>query len=332
MAQLGTISQDPWFSKHDTPHAADYVALDLDPMPGVPFSQVLDVARWVRDELERLGVPGVPKTSGSSGLHVYIPLPEGTPYEAGQLLCQILATIVAHKHRKEATVERTVGKRGRTVYVDYLQNILGKTLATAYSARASEFAGVSTPLTWDEIDEGVSPGDFTIKTAPARFAAMPDLWKPVIAGPPVDLHGVLERLARDPEPLISGTSRAGSSRRRGPWGSAPRSRHAGTDAQALGPLQRLSHERGRLVARPGGDRHQILDTIELDPAIGQLLVDQNLGPLDIERRVEQGLVLVVEAHGPGRLVLHAMGHTTGSGNLVTVIRLFWFVTVLLCGG
>ena len=188
MAQLGTISQDPWFSKYDTPHDADYVALDLDPMPGVPFSQVLDVARWVRDELERLGVPGVPKTSGSSGLHVYIPLPEGTSYEAGRLLCEILATIVAHKHRKEATVERTVGKRGRTVYVDYLQNILGKTLATAYSPRASEFGGVSTPLTWDEVDEGVSPGDFTIKTAPARFAAMPDLWRPVIAGPPVDLH------------------------------------------------------------------------------------------------------------------------------------------------
>ena len=167
-------------------------------MPGVPFSQVLDVARWVRDELERLGVPGVPKTSGSSGLHVYIPLPEGTSYEAGRLLCEILATIVAHKHRKEATVERTVGKRGRTVYVDYLQNILGKTLATAYSPRASEFGGVSTPLTWDEVDEGISPGDFTIKTAPARFAAMPDLWRPVIAGPPVDLHGVLERMARDP--------------------------------------------------------------------------------------------------------------------------------------
>ena len=99
--------------------------------------------------------------------------------------------------RKEATVERVVGRRGRTVYIDYLQNILGKTLATAYSARASEFAGVSTPLTWAEVDEGVSPSDFTIKTAPARFASVPDLWHPVIAGPPVDLHGVLERMARD---------------------------------------------------------------------------------------------------------------------------------------
>jgi bifunctional non-homologous end joining protein LigD len=198
MAQLGTISQDPWFSRFDTPHHADYVALDLDPMPGVPFAQVLDVARWVRDEVMRLGVPAVPKTSGSSGLHVYIPLPPGTPYEAGRLLCEILATIVAHKHRKEATVERTVGKRGRTVYVDYLQNILGKTLATCYSPRASEFGGVSTPLTWEEIDEGVSPADFTIKTVEARFKTTPDLWRPVIAGPPVDLFGVLERLAADP--------------------------------------------------------------------------------------------------------------------------------------
>jgi bifunctional non-homologous end joining protein LigD len=198
MAQLGTISQDPWFSRYDTPHVADYVALDLDPMPGVPFAQVLDVARWVRDEVMRLGVPAVPKTSGSSGLHVYIPLPPGTPYEAGRLLCEILATIVAHKHRKEATVERTVGKRGRTVYVDYLQNILGKTLATCYSPRASEFGGVSTPLTWEEIDEGVSPADFTITTVEARFKTTPDLWRPVIAGPPVDLFGVLERLAVDP--------------------------------------------------------------------------------------------------------------------------------------
>jgi bifunctional non-homologous end joining protein LigD len=146
----------------------------------------------------RLGIPAVPKTSGSSGLHVYIPLPPGTPYEAGRLLCEILATIVAHKHRKEATVERTVGKRGRTVYVDYLQNILGKTLATCYSPRASEFGGVSTPLTWDEIDDGVSPADFTIRTVEARFRTTPDLWRPVIAGPPVDLFGVLERLAVDP--------------------------------------------------------------------------------------------------------------------------------------
>jgi bifunctional non-homologous end joining protein LigD len=197
MTQLAAISQDPWFSRVDAPEVADCVALDLDPMPGVGFRQVLDVARWVRDELQTLGVPAVPKTSGSSGLHVYIPLPPDTPYESGLLLCQILATLVAMRHPKQATVERTVGKRGRTVYVDYLQNILGKTLATAYSARASEFAGVSTPLTWDEIDAGVEPQDFTIRTVLPRFEQMPDLWTPVVEGPAVDLHGVLERLAGD---------------------------------------------------------------------------------------------------------------------------------------
>lgn len=195
LTQLAAISQDPWFSRVGSPDRADYVALDLDPMPGVPFSQVLDVARWLRDELDRLDIPAVPKTSGSSGLHIYIPLPEGTPYESGMLLCQILATLTALKHPKQATVERTVGKRGRTVYVDYLQNIEGKTLATAYSARASEFAGVSTPLTWEEVAEGVDPTDFTLRTVLPRFEEMGDLWRPVLDGPPVDLHAVLERLA-----------------------------------------------------------------------------------------------------------------------------------------
>jgi bifunctional non-homologous end joining protein LigD len=99
------------------------------------------------------------------------------------------------KHPKVATVERTVGKRGRTVYIDYLQNIEGKSLACAYSARASEFAGVSTPLTWAELDEDFEPADFTIRNAPARFAKVGDLWRPIVAGPPVDLHAVLERLA-----------------------------------------------------------------------------------------------------------------------------------------
>ncbi|HUK35652.1 MAG TPA: hypothetical protein VLV86_17160, partial [Vicinamibacterales bacterium] len=144
--------------------------------PGVTFEEILDVARWVHDELEAIGAPGFPKTSGAEGLHVYIPLPPGTPYEAGMLFCQIVATVVAQKHPKIATVERTVKKRGRQVYVDYLQNIPGKTLATAYSARASEYAGVSAPLTWKEVHAGVDREAFTIRTMPARLKKMGDLW------------------------------------------------------------------------------------------------------------------------------------------------------------
>ena len=112
----------------------------------------------------------MPKTSGSSGLHIYIPLAPGTTYESGMLFCQIVATVVASRHPKIATVERTVrARRKGTVYVDYLQNILGKTLATAYSARASDYAGVSTPLAWKEVFEDIDPRDFTILTAPAAI-------------------------------------------------------------------------------------------------------------------------------------------------------------------
>ena len=187
MAQLAAISQDPWFSRVQSPDEADYVAIDLDPMPGVPFTQVLDVARWVRDELKSLGATAFPKTSGAEGLHIYIPLQPGTPYEAGMLFCQIVATVVAQKHPKQATVERMVKNRGKHVYVDYLQNIPGKTLATAYSARASDYAGVSTPLTWREVDEGVDREAFTIRTIPERLKRVGDLWAGLRQSKGVDL-------------------------------------------------------------------------------------------------------------------------------------------------
>jgi bifunctional non-homologous end joining protein LigD len=185
--QLAAISLDPWFSRVPEPQFADHVALDLDPAPGVSFNQVLDVAKWIRDELEALHASGVPKTSGASGLHVYVALPPETPYEAGLLFAQIVATMVVRKHPKEATTERSVNARGKRVYIDCLQNILGKTLATAYSARASDYAGVSTPLTWKEVATGVAREDFTIKTVPARLAQVGDLWKPLRTSKGVDL-------------------------------------------------------------------------------------------------------------------------------------------------
>jgi len=188
MTQLAVVSQDPWFSRVPSPHTADHAAIDLDPMPGVKFAWVLDVARWVRDELEKLKVNGFPKTSGASGVHIFIPLAAGTPYESGQIFCQIVATLVANKHPKVATVTRSVHARGKKVYVDYLQNIEGKSLACAYSARASEYAGASTPLTWKEIDEGVNPRDYTIRTLPDRIAATGDLWKPLLTAKGVDLR------------------------------------------------------------------------------------------------------------------------------------------------
>jgi bifunctional non-homologous end joining protein LigD len=188
--QLAAISQDPWFSRLPNPEAADCAAFDLDPSVGVSFETVLDVARWIRDELDTLGAQGVAKTSGADGLHIYIPLAPSTPYEAGLLYCQIVATIVAQKHPKQATTERSVRSRGKRVYIDCLQNILGKTLASAYSARASEYGGVSTPLAWRELEAGVDRLDFTIETVPARLAEVGDLWAALRKAKAVDLERV----------------------------------------------------------------------------------------------------------------------------------------------
>ena len=194
MAQLASISMDPWFSTMDDLDSADQVAIDLDPQPGATFSQILDVAQWVEEELDRVKVQGFPKTSGSEGLHIYIPLPPGTPYEAGMLFCQIIATMVASKHPKVATVERMVRRRkDGTVYVDYLQNIQGKTLACAYSARGSSFAGVSTPLTWKEVHDRPKPQDFTIDTIEKRVRKVGDLWAKMRTHKGTDLLAAIER-------------------------------------------------------------------------------------------------------------------------------------------
>jgi bifunctional non-homologous end joining protein LigD len=195
--QLAAISQDPWFSRVQTPMCADYVALDLDPMPDIPFARVLDVARWIRDELHLLGATGVPKTSGADGVHICIPMPPETPYEAGLLVCQLVATVVAQKHSKYATIDRAVRNRGTRVYVDYLQNSLGKTLATAYSARASEYAGVSAPLSWDEVDAGVRHEDFTIQSMPARLRRVGDLWAILRKAKGVNLSRVARHAERE---------------------------------------------------------------------------------------------------------------------------------------
>src|SRR3954471_9356716 len=111
MTQIAAISQDPWFSRIQHPEFADYAALDLDPPDGVPFARVLDVARWLRDELDALGAIGVPKTSGSDGLHIYVPMPAGTPYDAGLIFCQIVAGGGGPKQPKGAAAQPAGGPR-----------------------------------------------------------------------------------------------------------------------------------------------------------------------------------------------------------------------------
>ena len=180
--QLGTISVDPWHARVKSLGFADYSVIDLDPGPRAKFDRVVEVATWVKAELDRLGLRAALKTSGSTGLHIFLPLPARTSNEAALLIAQLVATRVASAHPREATVERAVSARPKaTVYVDYLQNVLGKSVAAAYAVRARPGATVSTPLEWDELTSKLDPRDFTIGTVGERFARVGDIWSLALA-------------------------------------------------------------------------------------------------------------------------------------------------------
>ena len=176
--QLGCVSTDPWHSRIRSAEHPDYTYIDLDPQPKAGFQRVLDAARWVKEELDALGLHAALKTSGSRGLHVAIPLPASATWETAVTLAQIIAAQVAQKHPDDATIERAVAARStKAVYMDYLQNIRGKSVAGAYCVRAKQGAMVSTPLRWDELTDDLDPHEYTIETAPLRFKQVGDLWR-----------------------------------------------------------------------------------------------------------------------------------------------------------
>jgi bifunctional non-homologous end joining protein LigD len=179
--QLGAISVDPWHSRVPKLDEADFTILDLDPGPKASFSRVVEVAELVYEELDALKLTAVAKTSGSSGMHIVVPLEPAVSDETAVLAAQLIATRVAARAPSIATIERSVGARAAgAIYVDYLQNIRAKTVAAAYSVRASPGATVSTPLEWREIDGGLDPRDFTIETVPARLHRHGDIWARVM--------------------------------------------------------------------------------------------------------------------------------------------------------
>ncbi len=179
--QLGAISVDPWHSRVPKLELADFTILDLDPGPKTPFSRVVEVAKLVHEELEALELTAVAKTSGSSGMHIVIPLRPGVSDESAVLAAQLIATRVANRAPSVATIERSVNARpAGTVYVDYLQNIRAKTVAAAYAVRARPGATVSTPLEWKEVDRTLDPRDFTIATVADRLRRRGDIWARVM--------------------------------------------------------------------------------------------------------------------------------------------------------
>ena len=175
--QLGAVSVDTWHSRVPKLELADFTILDLDPGPKASFPRVVEVAMLVAEELDDLELTAVPKTSGSSGMHIVVPLRPAVSDETAVLAAQLIATRVAARAPSIATIERSVRARpSGTVYVDYLQNIRAKTVAAAYSVRARPGATVSAPLDWKEVGKKLDPRDFTIETVPDRVRRRGDIW------------------------------------------------------------------------------------------------------------------------------------------------------------
>jgi len=193
LVQLGAISVDPWHSRVQSVKYADYAIIDLDPGPRARFTRVVEVAHAVKEVLDELGLHAVPKTSGASGIHIVLPLGPGVPNDGARIVAELVARKVAERKPKIATVERWVKARpGGTVYVDFLQNIRGKTVAGVYSVRPQPQPSVSTPLEWNELVEDLDPTVFTIDTVPQRVSAVGDLWAKGMKAPN-SLDGILGR-------------------------------------------------------------------------------------------------------------------------------------------
>jgi bifunctional non-homologous end joining protein LigD len=179
---LGCIDLNQWYGRCDDVDRPDYVHFDLDPGKGATFAQVRETGLIVRDALVTLGLKPLVKTSGSKGLHVYVPIVRGPVQSEVLRFAKALAIELASRNRALMTSEYRVAKRpaGR-VLVDYNQNRPGSTLASIYSVRPTPLATVSTPVTWDEVEDGVTIEDFRIGNVRERFAKVGDLWKPLLA-------------------------------------------------------------------------------------------------------------------------------------------------------
>ena len=182
VVNLGCIDLNQWYGRCDDVDRPDYVHFDLDPVPGAAFATVLKAALVVRDALESLGMHPVVKTTGSSGVHIYVPIVRGPLQKQVWTFAKALAKLLAEQNPALLTAEYRVAARPRgRVLVDYNQNAWGRTLASIYSVRPKPRAPVSTPLSWEEVERGVELDDFRIDNVPARLKRMGDLWKPLRA-------------------------------------------------------------------------------------------------------------------------------------------------------
>ncbi|MEB2776290.1 DNA ligase D [Algoriphagus sp. D3-2-R+10] len=193
MANLGCIEINPWNTKIGSLDTPDYIVIDLDPSDINNFSQVIEVAQAFHHLLDEIKIEGYCKTSGSSGLHIYIPMGGKYSFEEGRNFCKLLCTIIQEQLPKLTTMERPLKARKGRIYLDYLQNRTGQTLAAVYCVRPKPGATVSTPLLWKEVTSKLDKNDFTIFTIKDRLKKHPNLFKEVL-GKGISIEKALQRL------------------------------------------------------------------------------------------------------------------------------------------
>jgi bifunctional non-homologous end joining protein LigD len=181
VVNLGCIDLNPWYSRCDDTDRPDFLHFDLDPVPSAGLDRVREVALLVRDALRGLGMKSYPKTTGSKGIHVYVPIVRGPRQKEVWRFAKSFAQAMEGLHPSLVTAEYRIAKRPPDrVLVDYNQNAWGRTLASVYSVRPRPRATVSTPVTWGEVERGVAMEDFRMDNVPARVAECGDLWRPLL--------------------------------------------------------------------------------------------------------------------------------------------------------
>jgi bifunctional non-homologous end joining protein LigD len=191
---LGCIEIHPWHSTIKSLGKPDYMIIDLDPSEKNTFDQVIEVAIIVKKILDKAGAPSYCKTSGSSGIHVYVPMGKKYNYEQVKEFAHKICSLVNNELRDFTTLERNLEKRdSKHIYLDYLQNSIGQTIASVYSLRPRRGAIVSTPLKWEEVKKGLTPQLFTIHNMKKRVSKTGDIFKGIL-GKGIDLHKCHMRL------------------------------------------------------------------------------------------------------------------------------------------
>ncbi len=194
MANLGCIEINPWFSRVQSQSNPDYLVIDLDPEE-ISFDKVIDAALAVKQALDSAGAKSFCKTSGATGMHIYVPLNAVYDYDVAREFALLIGKIVHRWTHDFTSLERNPSRRKKKVYLDYLQNRKGQTLAAPYSVRPKPGATVSTPLKWEEVKAGLHPSDFTIKNIFKRLEKTGDLFKGVL-GPGIDIEKCMRKLEK----------------------------------------------------------------------------------------------------------------------------------------